>query len=107
MKLSSDQINILVQPLDHQLLSCSVWPFKMEKLDYLEAKCGGESASGLVPFSARHGADIETGKCVQWNIDHLQMGVGGDTSWGRLVHEEYTIPAKKYQYSIIIKPQIK
>ena len=41
---------------------------------------------------------------VQWNIDHLQMGVGGDTSWGRLVHEEYTITPKKYKYSFIIQP---
>jgi beta-galactosidase len=41
---------------------------------------------------------------VQWNIDHLQMGVGGDTSWGRLIHDEYTIPAKNYRYTFVIKP---
>lgn len=28
------------------------------------------------------------------HIDHLQMGVGGDNSWGLPVHAEYTIPAK-------------
>jgi len=65
-----------------------------------------QSASGLVPVTSRHGAEIVTGECVQWNIDHLQMGVGGDTSWGRLVHDEYTIPPKKYHYSFIVKPDI-
>gem|GEM_PF-4456830 len=46
-----------------------------------------------------------TGKPVKWNIDHQQMGVGGDTSWGRLVHEEYTLKADKaYRYSFSIRP---
>jgi beta-galactosidase len=36
------------------------------------------------------------------------MGVGGDTSWGRLVHDDYTIPSTKtYQYSFKIHPKIK
>jgi len=35
----------------------------------------------------------------------LQMGVGGDTSWGRLVHPEYTIPANKaYHYKFHLEP---
>lgn len=34
------------------------------------------------------------------------MGVGGDTSWGRLVHPKYTIPANKtYNYSFTIEPK--
>ena len=60
---------------------------------------GKKSASGLVPVTKKHGADIKIGNTIQWNIDFLQMGVGGDTSWGRLVHPEYTIPAdKNYSY---------
>mgnify|MGYP003681878114 FL=1 len=36
------------------------------------------------------------------------MDVGGDTSWGRLVHPEYTIPAnKKYKYSFAITPALR
>lgn len=27
------------------------------------------------------------------------MGLGGDTSWGRLVHEQYTLPVKDNTYS--------
>jgi beta-galactosidase len=43
---------------------------------------------------------------VQWNIDHLQMGVGGDNSWGALVHDEYTIHPKQYDYSFSIRPML-
>ncbi len=104
MQLSSNLLNLLVQPTDGQLLNGSVWPFSTAELDFVAGKDGGISASGLVPVTSKHGAYIQTDKEVQWNIDHLQMGVGGDTSWGRLVHQEYTIPAKAYDYSFSIRP---
>ncbi|MCC8360614.1 glycoside hydrolase family 2 TIM barrel-domain containing protein [Salinimicrobium sediminilitoris] len=85
-------------------LHASVWPFAMVEIDLQEDEIE-TSASGLVPVTRKHGADIKTGEVVQWNIDHLQMGVGGDTSWGRHVHPEYTIPAnQKYEYSFELKP---
>ena len=84
--------------------NASVWPFNMKELDFKSDE-GGQSASGLVPVTKKHGADIKIGNTIQWNIDFLQMGVGGDTSWGRLVHKEYTIPANKtYRYSFTITP---
>ncbi len=104
MRVSSDKIHLTVRPLDGQLLSAGTWPFRMSELDFVPGKEGSVSASGLVPVTSRHGADIRTGGVVQWNIDHLQMGVGGDTSWGRFVHEEYTIPPKDYHYRFIIEP---
>ena len=107
MNVQSDKISITVQPTDHQMLNGSTWPFNTEELDFVEGIDGGISASGLVPITAKHGANIHPGELVQWNIDHLQMGVGGDNSWGRHVHDEYTIPAKEYQYSFIIMPHSK
>ena len=104
MEVESENISLKVEPLENQFLNCSTWPFNSEELEFVSGKDGGESASGLVPVTSKHGADIKIGDTVQWNIDHLQMGVGGDTSWGRLVHEEYTIPAKNYEYSFIIIP---
>ena len=89
-----------------KLLSVSAWPFRTEALDYQASKKGSESASGLVPITSKHGAEIEQENIVQWNIDHLQMGVGGDTSWGRHVHEEYTVPAKKYKYKFKLVPSM-
>ena len=85
-------------------LSASAWPFDMEELEFVPALQGSESASGLVPVTARHGAEIEIGGPVTWNLDHAQMGVGGDTSWGRLVHEPYTLPARPYAYRFRLIP---
>jgi len=106
MSLESDSLIITTRPLDSRLLSCSVWPFDIDELEFAEGKMGGVSASGLVPVTAKHGADIKTGETVRWNIDHLQIGVGGDTSWGRHVHDSYTIPPGEYNYSIVIIPAL-
>lgn len=107
MSVKSNKIILTVNSADGQLLNSSTWPFNTAELDYVIGKGGGESASGLVPVTSKHGADIVISNIVQWNIDHLQMGVGGDTSWGRPVHEEYSIPAKEYSYSFILIPKNK
>ncbi|MBJ6367801.1 glycoside hydrolase family 2 TIM barrel-domain containing protein [Snuella sedimenti] len=97
--------NLEIKASSSVLLNSSVWPFTMKEIDFIGSDAG-ESASGLVPVTKKHGADIKIGDTVQWNIDYLQMGVGGDTSWGRLVHPEYTIPAdKSYSYSFRIEPK--
>jgi len=102
MHLSSKGMNL--KAISQDLFNASVWPFSMKELDFNSDE-GGQSASGLVPVTKKHGADIKIGNTIQWNIDFLQMGVGGDTSWGRLVHEKYTIPASKtYTYSFTITP---
>jgi beta-galactosidase len=104
MQVESNNIKLKVHSTDSQFLSGSVWPFTNSELDFVVGKDGGESASGLVPVTSKHGANIKTGEKVQLNIDHLQMGVGGDTSWGRLVHDEYCIPAGDYSYSFVVVP---
>lgn len=107
MRISQENLGLVVMPVDGQYLNGSVWPFESDELDFILGKDGGASASGLVPITSKHGAQIKSGNYIQWNIDHLQMGVGGDTSWGRLVHDEYCIPAVEYYYSFILKPIIK
>ena len=103
MEVSSGDITLYLS--SNQLLNTSVWPFNMKEIDF-NSNDGAESASGLVPVTKKHGADIKLGSIIQWNIDFLQMGVGGDTSWGRLVHPEYTIQANKnYSYSFTIEPK--
>ena len=106
-ELSSDQLSLRATPTDQQFLSTSAWPFRMTELDYKADKDGAVSASGLVPVTFKHGAEINIDTVVQWNIDHLQMGVGGDNSWGRMVHDEYLIPAKTYRYSFELTPSKK
>ena len=77
------------------------------------------TAENLVSFSAhhqynddfdagedkrqRHTTDIEKRDLVNINIDYKQMGVGGDTSWGRMPHKEYQIEADNLSYSYTIK----
>lgn len=105
MTVQSPAVGLTLQSTDGQLLNGSVWPFETSELDFVAGKDGGASASGLVPVTSKHGAHIQIGPTVQWNIDHLQMGLGGDTSWGRLVHPEYRISPKKYQFGFVLRPE--
>ncbi|MGB5436603.1 MAG: glycoside hydrolase family 2 TIM barrel-domain containing protein [Maribacter sp.] len=104
MEVSSNEM-VLTASSD-QLFNASVWPFAMTEIDF-NSEEASLSASGLVPVTKKHGAEIKLGKTVQWNIDMQQMGVGGDTSWGRLVHDEYTIPPKQYRYTFDIVPALR
>lgn len=76
-----------------QPLSMSAWNFPMEDIEYR-------------PFAVerRHGGSIEKKEMVWVNVDLLQMGVGGDTSWGAQVHSEYTITPSARSYSFSIQP---
>ncbi|MEM7106120.1 MAG: glycoside hydrolase family 2 TIM barrel-domain containing protein [Bacteroidota bacterium] len=88
----------------NRLLSVSAWQLSMEDLDFVAGAKGAESASGLVPVTSKHGAELFPRNFITWNIDLYQMGVGGDTSWGRLVHDQYTIPVKEYEYLFYLRP---
>ncbi|NQZ24307.1 MAG: DUF4981 domain-containing protein [Colwellia sp.] len=87
-----------------QPLNVSAWPYKQSDIDFIAGKDGSASASGLVPVTTKRGAEVPMRDLVTVNIDHKQMGVGGDTSWGRLVHAQYTIPAQNYNYGFTLVP---
>ncbi|MHB0753801.1 beta-galactosidase, LacZ type [Polaribacter sp. M15] len=65
-----------------------------------------------IPYStwnieeALHTYDLKKTAFYTINIDHKQMGVGGDDSWSQkaLPHKEFRIPAKNYNYSFLIQP---
>jgi beta-galactosidase len=65
----------------------SAWPFPMSELE-----------------RAKHSAEIRIRKEITVNLDHLQMGVGGDDSWGAQPHAEYRLPAKPYEYRFRLEP---
>ena len=102
MELIASEVKLKVT--SREWLNASIWPFQMKELDFIEGKDGAASASGLVPVTSKHGADIKIGKKYQWNIDYRQMGVGGDNSWGAKVHDEYLIEPNMYKYSFTIIP---
>ncbi len=54
--------------------------------------------------SQTHMSDIKRRPLVSVNIDHSQMGVGGDTSWGALPHPQYRLAPQDYEYSYLISP---
>ena len=54
-----------------------------------------------------HTIDVKPRDLVNLNIDLGQMGVGGDNSWGALIHPQYRLLDKKYEYSFRIRPIVK
>lgn len=84
-------------------ISTSAWQYAPEALDFVPDPRGQESSSGLVPLPSGNAAGLQPSGYITWNIDFMQMGLGGDTSWGRHVHDEYTIPAQKYSYGFSLK----
>lgn len=69
-------------------LSVSAWPYSMEDL-----------------ANATHDYELPRRDFITVNLDHLQMGVGGDNSWGLPVNEPYRIkPNKTYEWSFTISP---
>ncbi len=53
---------------------------------------------------AKHPVDIIRRDFTCLTLDQAQMGVGGDDSWGAMIHPEYTIPAKSRAYSFRLRP---
>ena len=53
--------------------------------------------------AAQHDHELVRRDLVELQLDHQQMGIGGDNSWGAEVHEEYWVKAKPYRYSLCIE----
>ena len=51
-----------------------------------------------------HPPEVQKRDFVCLTLDHAQMGVGGDDSWGERVHPQYTLPAKGYSYTFRLQP---
>jgi beta-galactosidase len=54
-----------------------------------------------------HTIDIKPRELVNLNVDLGQMGVGGDDSWGAMIHPQYRLLEKKYEYSFRLRPIVK
>ena len=50
---------------------------------------------------AKHQWDLETESTVTVNIDAVQMGVGGDDSWGARPHSAYMPGAGTYKLAFV------
>lgn len=63
-----------------------------------------EQYSNGETLELKHTYDMVKEAQISLNIDHKQMGVGGDNSWGAEVHEEYRVLPHEYYYSFTISP---
>ena len=70
------------------LLSGGAWHYTLEDLDN----------------DLRHAADVPVKNITEWHIDHMQMGVGGDNTWGYHTHDKYKLLDKEYAYSFVLFP---
>jgi beta-galactosidase len=52
----------------------------------------------------RHVFDLVPRDHVVLDLDHAQMGLGGDTSWGAVIHQQYRLPAREYSYRVRLVP---
>jgi beta-galactosidase len=43
-------------------------------------------------------------RATHLNIDHAQMGVGGDHGWGAIAHEPYQLDARDYAFTYRVIP---
>lgn len=75
-----------------QPLNASVYPF-----DHADFDDG-------VPARHRHSYDLVEKPYLTLNLDHKMMGVGGDTSWGAVIHPQFLVPAEEYSYRIRLQP---
>jgi len=68
-----------------------------------------ESIDPGLTKAQRHINDIHPEDKVFVHVDLAQRGVGGDTSWGALPHEQYLLNASKYTYTYTLSlvPQTK
>ncbi|MCK5146094.1 DUF4981 domain-containing protein [bacterium] len=89
--VSSSERNIGLLAVGHPVLSMGVLPFPNERLHW-------------IPNGQTHGADLKPEGITTWNIDHRQMGVGGDNAWGARPHGRYTLYPGYYQYSYRLRP---
>ncbi|MBP2830652.1 DUF4981 domain-containing protein [Aquimarina sp. U1-2] len=73
----------------HQPLNLSAWPFAQDQIE-----------------QANRIEDLKFGETITLNIDHRQMGVGGDNTWSidARPHEPFRINAEAQTYSFIIHP---
>jgi beta-galactosidase len=69
-------------------LSVSAWPYSMDDL-----------------AKATHDFALPRRDFITVNLDHRQMGVGGDNSWGLPVNDPYRIwPNKVYEWNFTVSP---
>lgn len=79
---------LLIVSTDGQPLEIEAYPFRQSDLE-----------------GVKHPADIPLRDLISVQIDHRQMGVGGEDSWGMWPRPDHRIKAEgTYEYSFVLRP---
>jgi beta-galactosidase len=54
--------------------------------------------------AGKHAFELPRRDYTVLNLDLMQMGVGGDNSWGAWPHREFLIPCQDYHYEFLLHP---
>jgi beta-galactosidase len=96
--LAADGRGLTIQAPPAVPLSVGAWPYALADLE--AAKHDDE-----LPHAPRP-CDFACVPHFTANLDHLQMGVGGDNSWGAEVHREFRIATgRTYEWTFRMSPQ--
>lgn len=74
----------------------------MEDFESLERTDGRQRKDTKVV--ARHTDDVKPRELTSVNINFMQMGVGGDNSWGAWTPDQYRLTDREYKYAFHISP---
>ncbi|MAM96995.1 MAG: hypothetical protein CL701_00020 [Chloroflexi bacterium] len=87
-------------------LSINATHFRITDFDNGNAELTTRSATSNIRTKKqhRHTIDMSPRKLINVHIDHKQMGVGGEDSWGSQPLPQYQLPAKQYSYSFTMVP---
>jgi len=78
-----------IQITGDSLFHFSAWPYSQEDLE-----------------TALHAHELPQRDYFTLNLDAMQMGVGGDDSWGAPIHPEFMIPPGDYSFQFTIRPTV-
>ncbi len=97
---SAGKHGLMIQSTDGQPLEIGAYPFLQSDIEVLESDQIPEN-----PNAPRHPADIPLRGLITVSIDHRQMGVGGEDSWGMWPRPQHRIVAEgTYEYSFVLRP---
>ncbi|MNS29241.1 Beta-galactosidase [compost metagenome] len=82
-----------IMAIGSSVINTGVLHFDMQKMDFDHSKRKNV-----------HGGSMEDEDLIWWNIDYMQMGVGGDNSWGAKTHAAYTLPFQNYSFEFTLRP---
>ena len=77
----------------------------LPKFEFSALHYSREQLSRRTP-GIRHMSDPEKEDQVYLRLNKMQMGVGGDDSWGAKTHARYSIPASTIQFACFIRPVV-